>query len=64
MQRLLETSKISEVLQTADTKVGAQELHAAFHGVVVEVTNGIEFEGTLLYFPGVTLQQLKREEYF
>ena len=63
MQRLLETSKISEVLQTADTKVGAQELHAAFHGVVVEVTDGIEFQGTLVYVPGVTLKQLQHTEY-
>ncbi len=59
MQRVMETSKITEVFTVADTIVHADELESDYQGIVVEVTNGIEFEGTLIYFPGVQLKQIK-----
>ena len=59
MQRVLETSLVIEALRVADTAVHADELKSNYQGVVVEVTNGIEFEGTLIYFPGVQLKQIK-----
>ena len=63
MQRVMETSKISEISRVADTKVNVLELRAAYQGIVVEVTDGIEFQGTLVYVPGVTLKQLQHTEY-
>lgn len=61
MQRITETSKITEMYAVADVTIEAAVLRSEYRGVVVEVTNGISFEGTLVYFPGVTLTQLMED---
>jgi hypothetical protein len=59
MQRIIDTAPIIEVLRQADTKVQARDLLSVYEGIVVEITDGIAFEGTLVYFPGVQLKELK-----
>ena len=59
MQRVSEKLPIHEILGVADTKILARSLDSDYQGIVVEVTNGIEFEGTLIYFPGVQLKKLQ-----
>lgn len=61
MKQINEIHSVSAVLYHSDVCIAANELHSTFKGVVVEVLNetGKSFEGTLVYFPGVTLQELK-----
>jgi hypothetical protein len=61
MQRIIETSKITEMYAVADVTIEAAALRSRYRGVVVEVTNGVSFEGTLVYFPGVSLTQLMED---
>jgi hypothetical protein len=55
MKQIYEGDPIMDVLETADRKVEV----SGYQGVAVESTdlNG-QFEGTLLYFPGVKVKQL------
>ena len=64
MIRMNESEQVRMVLQHADTIVNACTLKSSWQGVAVEIANdnclnNEAFEGTLLYFPGVTLKELK-----
>lgn len=61
MKQINEIHSVSAVLYHSDVCITANELQSTFKGVVVEVLNetGKSFEGTLVYFPGVTLTELK-----
>lgn len=64
MKRINETQSVSAALYTSDTLIESCALISHYQGVVVEVANERDstnalFEGTLVYFPGVTLKELK-----
>lgn len=64
MVRINEEHQVTAALQHADTSVNARDLVGDWEGIVVEVANGVGctnelFDGTLVYFPGVTLKELK-----
>lgn len=59
-----EEDQVRKALQHADTGVTACNLRGDWKGVVVEIANGkcadnTQFEGTMIYFPGVTLKELQ-----
>lgn len=59
-----ELDQVRTALQHADTVVHACTLKGDWQGVAVEISNedclnNEAFEGTLLYFPGVTLKELQ-----
>lgn len=61
MIQINELSNVYSVSRYADTIIKATELRSTYRGVVVQVEDAVEgkFEGTLIYFPGVTLKELK-----
>lgn len=65
MQQVLDSSTITEVFAVADTRITANELRSYYQGVVVEVmaanVYGDAYDGTLVYFPGVKLKDLKAD---
>lgn len=55
MKQISEHDSIREFLMLTETKVTIGE----YQGVVAEVEVNDEFDGTIVYFPGVTLLKLK-----
>lgn len=62
MKQISHNDTISNFLQDTDTKVKATDLEMSYEGVVSEVTVNGEFDGTLIYFPGVRLKKLKGDD--
>ena len=64
MKRITEASRIRDVLSEADTMISSADIKGVWAGVAIETASEIPgadglFEGTLVYFPGVTLEELK-----
>lgn len=64
MIRMNERDQVLTALRFSDTSVRAKDLQGDWRGVVVETSHGNslaneQFEGTLIYFPGVTLKELQ-----
>ena len=64
MQRIHEAEPVLRVLEVADKRVSTEMLAPGYEGIVVETGSGdllsVEkaFEGTVIYFPGVTAAEL------
>lgn len=67
MQQVNESEALRMVLEKADAIIKTEDFEPGYRGIVVESVSGKEFfadrndfEGTVIYFPGVKLSQLSK----
>lgn len=61
MERYDHTITVKQLLLSFNSKVKLVDLGADYQGLVAEISVDEQFDGTLIYFPGMNLKQLKGE---